>query len=257
VAASIENTRLAEEAVAAEQLEKQVRLAAEVQQRMVPQAPPALPGVEIASLYVPSFDLSGDLIDFIALPDDNLGLVIADVSGKGLPASLTMASVRAALRAQVDNVYYLYEVVRRINQMLFRDTRPEEFVTLFYGVLDARNRRLTYTDAGHPPGLLKRDGVVTELESLNMVLGVDPDAPYQQSVLDLKSGDQLLFYTDGLSEAMNFGHELFGKRRIIESLQKPAETAEQLLQNVLWDMRRFVGLAQGGDDVTMIAVQIA
>ena len=96
-----------------------------------------------------------------------------------------MASVRAALRAQVDNVYYLYEVLRRVNLMLFRDTKDQEFVTLFYGVLDARTRRLTYSNAGHPPGLLLRDGKLTELWTDNMVLGVNPEEEYKQAVLAL------------------------------------------------------------------------
>ncbi|HTL29423.1 MAG TPA: GAF domain-containing protein, partial [Tepidisphaeraceae bacterium] len=129
-AAAIENARLLTEALEAEALEKQVRMAADVQQRMIPQQPPKLPGVELSAVYVPSFDLGGDFYDYIALPDGNLGIVIADVSGKGVPASLIMASVRAALRAQVDNVYYLYEVLRRLNLMLTRDTKDTEFVTL-------------------------------------------------------------------------------------------------------------------------------
>src|SRR2546430_755584 len=97
----------------------------------------------------------------------------------------------ATPRAQVDNVYYLYEVLRRVNQMLYRDSRPEEFVTLFYGVLDTKNRRLTYCNAGHPPGLLLRAGSLIELASDNMVLGVDPNENYKQAIIDLQSGDTL------------------------------------------------------------------
>src|SRR5204863_7721598 len=169
-AAAIENARLLAETREAEALEKQVRMAVDVQQRLVPQKPPTLPGIDLAAVYVPCFELGGDLFDFIPLPYDNVGLVIADVSGKGIPASLIMATVRAALRAQVDNVYYLYEIMRRVNTMLVRDTKTSEFVTLFYGVLDARNRRLTYSNAGHPPPLLLRDGKITELSTDNMVL---------------------------------------------------------------------------------------
>src|SRR5438045_3153855 len=130
---------------------------------MVPHRPPELPGVELASVYLPCYELGGDFFDFIPLPDDNLGLAMADVSGKGVPASLIMASVRAFLRAQVDNVYYLYEVIRRINRMLCRDSKSGEFVTLFYGVLDAHNLRLTYCNAGHPPPMVLRAGTVMEL----------------------------------------------------------------------------------------------
>ena len=126
-----------------------------------------------------------------------------------------MASVRAFLRAQVDNLYYLYEAVRRINLMLFRDTKLGEFVTLFYGVLDSKNLRLTYCNAGHSPPLLLRDGKVSELPGGNMVLGVSADEDYKQYLVELKKGDLLLLYTDGLTDAMNFDQECFGRQRLI------------------------------------------
>jgi sigma-B regulation protein RsbU (phosphoserine phosphatase) len=254
-AAAIENARLLAETLEAEALEKQVQLAAEVQQRMIPSHAPPMPGVDLAPVYVPCYTLGGDFYDLLALPNDNLGLVVADVSGKGVPASLIMASVRAALRAHVDNVYYLYEVIRRVNLMLYRDTRPEEFVTLFYGVLDTRNRRLTYCNAGHPPGLLMRDGKLIELGSDNMVLGVNPDEQYKQSVIDLKVGDTLLLYTDGLTDAANFKSERYGRQRLNEAF-KPADKAETIAQAILWDMRKFQGLAKATDDVTMIVTKI-
>ena len=255
-AAAIESARLTEEALEAERLERQVRMAAEVQQRMLPQRAPNFPGVELASAYVPTHELGGDFYDFITLPDDNLGLVIADVSGKGVPASLIMASVRAALRAQVDNLYYLYEVMHRLNLMLYRDTKAAEFVTLFYGVIDAGNRRLTYCNAGHPPPLLLRDGQVSELETDNMVLGINADEQYQQSILDLRVGDVLLLYTDGLCDAMNFGGETFGKERIRQALQASTGSADVIAQNVLWHMRRFAGLTKRTDDVTMVVARV-
>jgi serine phosphatase RsbU (regulator of sigma subunit) len=254
-AAAIENARLLAETLEAEETEKQVRLAAEVQQRMIPRTPPKLPGVDFAAVYVPCYALGGDFYDFIPLPDDNLGLVVADVSGKGVPASLIMASVRAALRAHVDNTYYLYEVIRRVNLMLWRDTRPEEFVTLFYGVLDARNRRMTYCNAGHPPGLIRRDGRLIELASDNMVLGVNPDEQYTQSVVDLKADDVLLLYTDGLTDAANFKGERYGRQRLNESFQT-ADRAETIAQSILWDLRKFVGLQKATDDVTMIVAKM-
>lgn len=254
-AAAIENARLIQESIEAERLEKQVAMAADVQQRMIPQSPPKIPGVDLASVYIPCYELGGDFFDFMPLPDDNLGLVVADVSGKGVPASLIMASVRAYLRAEVDSIYYLYEILKRVNLMLVRDTKQSEFVTLLYGVLDARNLRLTYCNAGHPPGLLLRDGVVSELDSPNMVLGIDPDQEYRQSILHLKRGDTLLLYTDGLPDAMNFQSETFGRQRILTAFAKGGPTAEAISQNILWDLRRFVGLTRRTDDITMIVAR--
>jgi sigma-B regulation protein RsbU (phosphoserine phosphatase) len=256
-AAAIENARLAAEAVAASVLEKQVKVAADVQQRMIPHTPPKLPGVDLAAVYVPCFELGGDFYDFIPLPYDNVGLAIADVAGKGVPASLIMASVRAALRAQVDNVYYLYEVIRRVNQMLYRDSPSEEFVTLFYGVLDAGNKRITYCNAGHPAGLVLRRGELIELQTDNLLLGVDPDEQYRQAVFQLESKDVLLLYTDGLPDAMNFEKQTFGRDRLIEAFRAGCcGTADEIAQSILWTIRKFVGMAKPNDDITMIVVKI-
>jgi sigma-B regulation protein RsbU (phosphoserine phosphatase) len=256
-AAAIENARLLAETIEAEQLEKQVQMAASVQQRMIPSEPPKVPGIDLSAAYVPCYTLGGDFYDFIPLPDDNIGLVVADVSGKGVPASLIMASVRAALRATVDNVYYLYEVMRRVNQMLFRDTKPEEFVTLFYGVLDARNRRLTYCNAGHPPGLLLRNDQILELGSENLVLGVNPEEQYTQSLLQLQEHDVLLLYTDGLLDSQNPKGERYGRPRLAETFRAADKSSADLVtQHILWDVRKFVGLQRPTDDITMIAAKV-
>lgn len=255
-AAAIENARLLGDALAADALERQVQMAAEVQRRMVPATPPTVPGLDLASVYVPCYTLGGDFYDFIPLPDDNLGVCVADVSGKGIPASLTMASVRAFLRAQVDNVYFLYEVMRRINLMLCRDTTPGEFVTLFYGVLDARTLRFTYCNAGHSPGMLLRNGEVIELGSDNLVLGVSPEESYVQSVVQLEHGDTLMLYTDGLPDGRNFQQEPFGRQRILDAFKQGGDTASTVVNNILWALRRFVGLAPHTDDVTLLAVRV-
>ena len=255
-AAAIENARLVTESAEAEALEKQVARAAEVQQRMIPQQMPDTPSLDVSAVYVPAYTLGGDFYDFIPLPDNNLGMVIADVSGKGVPASLTMASCRAALRAQVDNVYYLYEVMRRLNTMLVRDTKESEFVTLFYGVYNAASKKFTYCNAGHPPPLVLRDDNIIELASDSMVLGVNPEEVYSQSVLELKPGDTLLIYTDGVTDAMNFSKEPFGKQRLLEAFRKGGATAEVVAQNVLWELRKFVGISRRTDDVTMIVARV-
>ena len=255
-AAAIENARLLVESIEAERLEKQVQMAADVQKRMVPQKPPQIPGVDLASVYVPCFELGGDFLDFIPLPDNNLGLVVADVAGKGVPASLIMASVRAALRAQVDNLYYLYEIVHRVNTMLCRDTEPSEFVTLVYGVINISSKRFTYCNAGHPPGLLLRKGQVTELPGGNMVLGVSVEEEFTQSLMELQSGDVLLLYTDGVADAMNFNNETFGRPRLIDAFKREGKTAGDIASNILWEIRRFCGLREPNDDITMVVARI-
>jgi serine phosphatase RsbU (regulator of sigma subunit) len=255
-AAAIENARLVTESIESRALERQVQMAADVQMRMIPQTPPRMDGLDLATIYVPCFELGGDFFDFIQLPYKNLGIAIADVSGKGVPASLIMASVRAALRAQVDNVYYIYETLKRINLMCCRDTKLGEFVTLFYGVYEETNRRLTYCNAGHPAGLVLRAGKLIELPSTNMVLGVDPTEQYTQSIVDLQPGDFLMLYTDGLSDAMNFQGETFGRQRVMEAFKKGGPNADYVAQKVLWEMRRFSGLSKRTDDVTLIVARV-
>lgn len=258
-ASAIETARLVQHQAEAREIENQINMAANVQQRMIPKTAPAMPGLDVATAYVPCYQLGGDLYDFIELPYNNLGVVIADVSGKGLPASLIMASVRAALRAQVDNVYYLGDVMRRLNTMLVRDTMATEFVTLFYGVLDFNNKRLTYCNAGHLPAMLLRDGEITELGAGNegsIVLGVVEGERYKQSFKDLQTGDVLLFYTDGLSEARNAREELYGRERIATSLKKGGETSEAIADSLLKDLRAFTQNASQSDDSTIVVMRI-
>jgi len=147
-------------------------------------------------------------------------------------------------------------VLRRLNVMLCRDTQDSEFVTLFYGVFDARNRRLTYCSAGHPPAMLLRDGKVSDLRSDNLVLGIDPDEQYTQSVVDLRKDDAFLIYTDGLTDGMNFGNQSFGRQRIADAFAKGSVTAEVMSQNLLWELRKFVGMSKRTDDVTMIVGRV-
>ena len=255
-AVAIENARLQEEALEKDRLERQVQIAAEVQRRMMPTKPPKAPGLDIAALYVPCFELGGDFYDFIPL-GDSLGITAADVVGKGLPASLLMASVRAAMRAQADNVYDLDEIVSRVNRSMSLDMQSNEFVTLWYGVFDYKHKQLTYCNAGHEPAILLRKGQLRELGVGGMVIGVDPEQRYEKDVVQLQKGDMIWIYTDGVPDAMNYAGEKFGKVRMKEALVKYAgESAEYICRQMLWETRRFVGLNRRTDDTTMVAVKV-
>ena len=256
-AVAIENARLQEEALEKDRLERQVQIAAEVQRRMMPAKAPKVAGLDIAALYVPCFELGGDFYDFIPLGDHSIGITVADVVGKGLPASLLMASVRAAMRAQADNVYDLDEIVSRVNKSMSLDMRSNEFITLWYGVLDYRNRQLTYSSAGHEPAILIRDGKMRELGTGGMVIGVDPEQRYDKEVVQMQKGDVLWIYTDGVPDAMNYAGDKFGKTRMRDSLMKyVGESAEQICRQMLWETRRFVGLNRRTDDTTIVVVKV-
>ena len=255
-AAAIVNTRLAEESAEAQALEKQVLVAADVQQRMIPPHPPQSNTLQFASAYTPCFELAGDLCDFMVLGDERIGVVIADVAGKGVPASLIMATVRAYIRAASERGDTLVHTLAGLNAMLCRDNRPGEFVSLFYGIFDGRARTLDYVLAGHAPPMLLRGGEVSVASGGDAVLGVIPDAVYESRRLALQQSDALLLYTDGLDEARNFKEELYGQERVRQSFAQPAPSAEMIVQNVIWDMHRFVGLQRRTDDVTVIAVRV-
>lgn len=264
-AAALASTRLLETEREHLVVQRQVRLAADVQRRMLPRVAPRCGRVQVAARAIPSFDLSGDFYDFIEL-GGHLGLVVGDVAGKGVAAALLMSAVRAFLRAYAQDVYDLDEAIVRVNRALVRDTLDNEFATLFYGVINPDSLRLTYCNAGHEAPLLVRpaaDGALafTELCVGGMVVGVDAAQTYDRAILDLKPGDTLLAYTDGLSDSMNFDGEKFGKPRVRKALEdalrlEAAPTAERIADHVIWENRRFVGLNRRTDDTTIIVVRV-
>ncbi|NLX12290.1 MAG: PP2C family protein-serine/threonine phosphatase [Phycisphaerales bacterium] len=256
-AALVINARLLKEALEAQRYAHQLAYAGAVQRRMIPQAPPSFDKAEIAAVYRPIFEVGGDYFDFLPFSEGNLGIVIADVSGKGVPASLLMASLRSAFRGHAYHTYHLDKIIAEVNEHMCRDTSAGEFATAFYGVLTPDGRRLTYCNAGHDPPMLLRDGQIQYLETGGMALGVTLQSKYDRGLVELRSGDVLFLYTDGTVEAMNFNSEAFGRDRLADSLIRYAQSSPQMIaKNILWDIRRFRGLADRTDDLTMVVVKI-
>ncbi|MEM1107667.1 MAG: SpoIIE family protein phosphatase [Planctomycetota bacterium] len=255
LATAIENTRLDAARADNQKMLRQLHLAADVQRRMLPRKMPELPGYDIAARYVPSFELSGDFYDFINL-DHSLGIGVGDVVGKGVAASLLMASARSSLRAYAQDVYDLDEVIARVNRQLCRDTLDAEFVTLWYGTLDRDSGRLTYCNAGHEAPLLVRDGELIPLDIGGMIVGVDRDQSYAKGVWDFRPGDMLLLYTDGLPDAMNADGNRFGRERTENLLREVADkSANEALNQILWTVRQFTGPRRATDDTTLIVIK--
>ncbi len=258
-ATAIVNARLYSEAVVSATMKRQLALAGEVQRRMIPQSPPQLPGFDIDTAYVPTYELSGDFFDFIPLGDGREGIVLCDVVGKGVRASLLTASVRASLRAHVANNPEVTDVLAKVNRDLCADTQTSDFATMFYGVLDPAGRTVSYSSAGHIAPILVRSGAIKELTVGGGVLGIDADATWPAEKVDLQKGDILFLYTDGLSEAMNFNDEEFGSERVKDALLEAIELgrdANGIVGHVLWQMRRFAGLQTRFDDLTLVVFKV-
>lgn len=256
-AVAIVNARLYETAVEAERYDRQLRYAGEVQRRMIPAAPPNWPGAVFGCLYRPSREVGGDFYDFIELPGCNLGVAVADVVGKGLPAALMMASLRSALRVYSYHVYDIERILAQVNEHMCRETQSDQFATLFYGVLMPGARRLTYCNAGHEPPLLVREGKVQALDVGGMAVGVAKGQAFDKGILELRPNDLLLLCTDGVVESMNFTGEEFGRARLAESCLRHAHLDPgQVVNNILWDVRRFIGFSDLADDMTMVAIKV-
>lgn len=267
-AVAVQQARLQRARKQERRIQRQVQLAADVQRRMLPQTLPKVRGLDLAATYEPSYELGGDFYDFVEL-GGHLGLVVGDVVGKGIAAALLMSAVRAMLRAHAEDLYDLDEVVRRVNRAVCRDTLDHEFATLWYGVLDPVSLRLTYCSAGHEPPMVVhipsgRPPTAQDIDELaigGMVVGVDPAQKYQRGIYELKKGDVLLAYTDGVTDALAFSGEKFGKKRLRATLlrllaENPAMTSRQIVDQIVWEIRRFVGLARRTDDQTIVVVRM-
>ncbi len=267
-AAAIEQARLLQFEQEEARIQRQLQLAADVQRRMLPRGVPDVAPFDIAAKYIPSFELGGDFYDFIEL-HGHLGLVVGDVVGKGIAAALLMSSVRATLRAHVQGIYDIDEVVARVNQALYRDTRDNEFASLWYGVIDPPLLRLTYCSAGHEPPMVVHvpkhrppsHADVNELSVGGMVVGIDPSQRYQRAVFDMRPRDVLVAYTDGVVDANNFSNQRFGKKRLRDAVlraltEKPEASAADILERILWELRQFSGLASRSDDRTLVVIRV-
>jgi sigma-B regulation protein RsbU (phosphoserine phosphatase) len=267
-AAALEQARLLRFEHEEQRVQRQLQLAADVQQRMLPRTPPNSPTLDMAARYIPSSELGGDFYDYIDL-NGHVGVVVGDVVGKGIAAALLMSSVRASLRAFVQDLYDLDEVVSRVNIALCKDTRDNEFASLWYGVIDVARLRLTYCSGGHEPPIIVRvpehraptSADMDELSVGGMVVGIDPSQRYQRAIFDLRERDVLIAYTDGIPDATNFSGEKFGKKRMRQAIlralsDKPDTSASDIAERILWEIRQFTGLAPRSDDKTLVVVRV-
>ncbi len=259
IGVSLENLRLLSDNLRKRLLEEELQLAAEIQKQLLPTIFPDQLGYATHALSLASKEVGGDYFDLFVARDGRMHLAIADVSGKGMPAALLMASLRAALRSNVQHLDSPARVLEHINDLLYESTSLEKFATFFFGTLDMRTHELVYANAGHNyPVLVRADGEVRELAEGGLVLGIVPGTCYEDGRTSLGPGDVLFLYTDGITEAMDNLEEEFGVDRLHAHLRDNVHCcASEIVDGVLREVRQFVRGLELGDDVTMLVVRRA
>jgi serine phosphatase RsbU (regulator of sigma subunit)/putative methionine-R-sulfoxide reductase with GAF domain len=256
-ALAIQNDLLQKEMVVRERLETEVQLARQIQQTFIPEALPQFEKWELAGRWKTARQVGGDFYDVFELPNNRLGLFIADVADKGVPAALFMALTRTLVRAAVTELESPAEAMQRVNELLIPDTRQGMFVTAVYAVLDMDTDQLTYVNAGHnPPLWVKHDGEVQRLTRTAIALGVVTGEPVEQRTIKFESCDNLFLYTDGLTESFDSEGIFFGEERLLEAIKSDqCSSASELLDVVENSLLNFVQDMPPADDLTMLVLR--
>ncbi|MDZ7771152.1 MAG: PP2C family protein-serine/threonine phosphatase [Balneolaceae bacterium] len=257
---SIQKTYLLEERIEKERLEEELGIAKSIQQGLLPDPIPSCESLDIAAANISSHQVGGDYYDILETPGDELLFAIGDVTGKGIPAALLMANLQAMLHVLLPVDITLSEASGRVNDIIFSNTPSDKFITFFWGAIDPESRRLRYVNAGHNPPVWLRSGAgeVEELSEGGLILGAMPTMqPYEEGRVQLSSGDLLVFYTDGVTEAMNPAlDEEYGEERLYDCIKTNRDKeANALLQAIVDDINRFSEDIQY-DDVTLIVVRV-
>ena len=258
VVLSIQNEHLQHEMVVRERLEHEVELARQIQKTFLPEHLPEFPGWDLAATWLTARQVGGDFYDVIELPGGRLGLLIADVSDKGMPAALFMALTRTLVRAVVYDTPSPAEVFRRVNALIIPDNRQSMFVTAVYGVLSLESGEFTFANAGHnPPIWMSRAGKSLEsLDRTGAALGIIEDLSIGERTILLSPDDLLLLYTDGLTEAFSPEDDTYGEERLRQVLETAKESsAREVLNTLEASVNQFMGLLPAADDLTMLALK--
>jgi sigma-B regulation protein RsbU (phosphoserine phosphatase) len=242
-----------------ERKRQELKIAHEIQQSFLPDAIPLLRGFELAALNLPAKEVGGDFYDFIPISKDKMGLTIADVSGKGVPAALFMALSRTVVRANARGNPGVAEVIKEANSMITADSKSGMFVTLFYAILDLKERRLTYVNAGHNPPMLLvvKTGDLIMLRARGIALGAMEEIELEERVLELARGDVVVFYTDGVTEAVDAHEQQFGEERLLSLMKEHHQlSAAALVDRLKESVLAFCGNVPQYDDITLMVLKV-
>lgn len=238
---------------AKEALEREVAIAREVQRELLPRAIPTVRGLELAGICLPAVGVGGDYFDFLPLPDERVGIVIADVSGKGIPAALLMAGLQASVRSLALPGISPCEINRRLNDMLHQSTSASRYATLFFALYDPVDRSLVYSNAGHFPPIHCGAREATRLSQGGLPIGLMPGSLYGEGRRELGVGDLVVLFTDGVVETPNGDGEEFGDRRLVEILGRHRTAPlDQVVAEVVTALERWSGGGAPHDDLTIV-----
>lgn len=254
-ASAIENARLYQLAVEKGKMEQDLKVAKKVQSGLIPQTNPEIIGWEIASYWDPAKEVAGDFFDFIKKENGKYGMLIADVVDKGIAAALYMAFSRSTLRGSLSRSATPSEGISEANQLICNDSAYGMFLTLAYIEVDDKSGEVTVVNAGHNPPLLynKSEDKLIPLTRTGMLMGVDNEASYEQTKLKLDAGDFIVFFTDGIPEAINEKEEEYGDDRFEQAiLANKNENSEELKNNLLASLNKFIGDTPQFDDITLL-----
>ena len=259
-ATALENVHVKQQQLAAELVNKELEVATEIQARFFPQQTPNLEGYEVAGCSIPAKDVGGDYYDFIPNPEPcQHGFVVADVTGKGVPASLLMATMRATLRANIqNNPNDIVQALRQVNGDIYRDSPVDKFITSIYCNLDYESHELSYVNSGHNPPYIVRanDNRIEELDQGGVMLGIMEEIDLPKATLSIDKGDILMLFSDGVTEATNPSGELFSEERFEQWLLDHNQlSAEEMKDALLKTLRDYADGSPQSDDITFIIVK--
>lgn len=254
---SLENAWLFEDSLERKRLEEELALARQIQAGLLPTRFPELDTFEVYGLNVPSQQVGGDYFDVLKVSDRRTVVAVADVSGKGIPASLLMSNVQASLKALSSEDKPFHEIVSRINDIIYSNTDADKFITFFGGVLDTSAGTFTYVNAGHnPPYWVHADGSFQLLETGGLLLGMMPGVPYEYETIHLQPGDRIVMFTDGVTEAMDASGAQYEEPRLEQVLKRSLSMSSKETTHIIADdVKRFCGSAPQSDDITVVVIK--
>jgi sigma-B regulation protein RsbU (phosphoserine phosphatase) len=254
---SIEKSMLHDQILEKKRIEDQLSIAREVQERLLPSEPPAVPGYDIAAAYLPTFEIGGDYFDYVPLESGRTAVVIADVAGNGIPAALLMTAFRTLLRTSAKSYGVPSELLESLDAAIHGFARKRDFITVFFGILDPADHSFVYANAGHNlPLLVRATGAMEPLGPVGPALNIVENPRYETGAVSLSDGDCVVLYTDGIVEAFDPRGEEFGRERLQETLRGTGNRpASHILDRIISAIALFAGAKEALDDSTVVVIR--